>query len=267
MNLTTNINNEQVVTLDTIVKFSDNQEKSVQKLVTTHRLKLESLRKVSVSREKLNLSADFKFPEHISGTNKGKLNWSKVNFTEPQTTFLLSLMENTSQIVQFKYDLTVEFSRKDIPKLTGDTQFDALLMSMQELASQKIQITATNNKVVDIEQKAEIVKEEVNELKEITQRYGCPVDYISLNRFKSSYIKLAMSDIKLKQVINFFKVDSLKYTHIHKLMTSYVTAYKEVELVNAVEKLINESEQLTKAYCFHKESSIKFKYVKGNIHE
>jgi hypothetical protein len=54
-------NTNAVVELSTIIKFSETEEKSLQKLLTTHKEVIESFREIS------NLSATFKV--HTKGTS------------------------------------------------------------------------------------------------------------------------------------------------------------------------------------------------------
>jgi len=86
---------EAFVSLNNIVEFSGVDKKSTQSLIRTYQSKIEALNK-------------FKF-EVIS--NRPEIDWHKAKFNEDASAFLLSLMKNTKNIVEFKFNLIKQFSK------------------------------------------------------------------------------------------------------------------------------------------------------------
>ena len=104
-------NNESYVTIDTLIKFSGNAEEAVR----------TSLRKY---RKEIEIVGKKPFCTVVSGgLNDGRVDWPSVKLNEDHASFVLTLMQNTPEVVKFKMDLVMEFSRfrnkeKAIPVLT-----------------------------------------------------------------------------------------------------------------------------------------------------
>ena len=97
-------NNESYVTIDTLVKFSGNAETAIKSSVLKYEVELGGFG-LRNCKEKAN------FLKIKKGRHKGNMDWSTVRFNEDQATFLLSLMQNTPEVVRFKVNLVKEFRR------------------------------------------------------------------------------------------------------------------------------------------------------------
>jgi len=104
-------NGQAFVSLDTMVKFSENTEKTIRNVVAKNIERLESLIETeSLPEQQALVKKTLSFPRHRSGARKGKLDWSKIKFNRDQAAFLVTLMDNTEPVVEFKYNLIKQFS-------------------------------------------------------------------------------------------------------------------------------------------------------------
>ncbi len=91
---------EAFVTVDTLVKFSGNGEEAIKSSILKYKEEL------------LDFSKEKPFFLTISeGRHKGNINWLSIKLNEDQATFLLSLMQNTPEVVKFKVNLVKEFRK------------------------------------------------------------------------------------------------------------------------------------------------------------
>jgi phage regulator Rha-like protein len=97
-------NDESFVTIGTLVKFSGNDEKPIKALIRKYIDKIEA-KSCAFSKS----SDPFKFPRLANGTNENSLDWSNITLNERQAMFLLTLMANSEQVVNFKDKLEEEF--------------------------------------------------------------------------------------------------------------------------------------------------------------
>ena len=122
-------NDESFVTIDTLVKFSGNAEKAIKTSINKYKTELEGFSEKHFS----TLS--------IKGANNGAMDWSLVRLNEDQATFLLSLMQNTDEVVKFKINLVKEFRRlknKEIIQLSPMEQMKAsLVFASEQVAKEK----------------------------------------------------------------------------------------------------------------------------------
>ena len=90
-NIVTIENNDLIVTLEDVATFSGNTEKSIKRLLVDNEDKFEELGlKVKSSKAILNRLSELKL-------------------NEEQTTFLMILMRNSPQVVEFKFNLVKQF--------------------------------------------------------------------------------------------------------------------------------------------------------------
>lgn len=92
-------NNESFVTIDTLVKFSGNAEEAVRTSLRKYKEEIET-----VGKKPFCLV-------YSGGLRDGKIDWSSVKLNEDHASFVLTLMQNTAEVVRFKMDLVMEFSR------------------------------------------------------------------------------------------------------------------------------------------------------------
>jgi phage regulator Rha-like protein len=97
-NLITIENQTAVVSLDTIIKFSENTEDAVQSLIRNNEVRIHSLSKSPISNPTL--------PRGKSGK---QIEWSNVKLNEQQVYFVLTLLKNTENVVKFKLELIKQF--------------------------------------------------------------------------------------------------------------------------------------------------------------
>ena len=101
-------NNELVVSVEDIVKFSGNAYKSVRRLILNNEDKFELL--------------GLKVKQHKEILNR----LYKMKLNEEQTTFLFILMRNTPQILEFKFNLVRQFMQlKDMVCETNKIQLES----------------------------------------------------------------------------------------------------------------------------------------------
>lgn len=130
-----NIEDEDMfVSLDTIVKFTENEYKSVQKLIRANKLDLETLN-------------GFKFEEISS---RSEIDWYKVRLNEDASTYLITLMANSEKVKSFKFNLVVDFkkARKEIRDRIceiNQIQIDSITLENQQKETQ-LQIAQQNLK-------------------------------------------------------------------------------------------------------------------------
>ena len=96
-------NDESYVTIDTLVRFSGNGEEPIKALIRKYADKLEAKQEHF---SKTVLKGNLKL---LPKNNGGTTNWSKVRLNERQAMFLLTLMANSEQVVNFKDDMETEF--------------------------------------------------------------------------------------------------------------------------------------------------------------
>lgn len=115
------VNNEvPVVTLNDVIKFSGNTAKSTKELILKYEEEIMSL-----SLSKLEDSGENgKLVRRSSGLS---VDWAKVELDEAQSSFLLTLMQNTEKVVAFKLRLIKEFMsikeelhQKEIAKIKSE---------------------------------------------------------------------------------------------------------------------------------------------------
>jgi CRISPR/Cas system CSM-associated protein Csm2 small subunit len=125
-NIVTIEDDSAYVTIETLVKFSGNGEKPIKALIRKYESRLES-KSSAFSKS----SDSFKFPRLSSGTNENSINWSEVKLNERQAMFLLTLMANSEQVVNFKDDMETEFykykTKRITPQLSPMEQIQAAL--------------------------------------------------------------------------------------------------------------------------------------------
>ena len=139
-NIITVENDESFVTIETLVKFSGNEEEAIKSLIRKYQTKLEAKQ---ISNSVLNVNLKL-LPAGVSGN----INWAKVKLNERQATFLLTLMGNSEKVVEFKDNLETEFYsyRSKIKPLTQIETLQVIVNSMVEHEQKisKAQSTAAN---------------------------------------------------------------------------------------------------------------------------
>ncbi len=111
-NLITIKQGSAIVTMDTIEKFSGHKTKSLRDVIHANESDIldmslaESPKKASGENSP---QQTLRLPAHSSGANKGKVDWSRVEFDEKQSMYLLTLLGNTEQVKIFKKNLVTQF--------------------------------------------------------------------------------------------------------------------------------------------------------------
>jgi hypothetical protein len=131
-NLITIENQTAVVSLDTIIKFSGNTEASVRKLVRDNKETLVEFG-LSYTSDIGVLNPDI--------LNETELTYSELVFTESASTYLITLMKNSEQVKQFKYELVKAFygAREVITKQLEDLHTAQLrILELQAKSKDKL---------------------------------------------------------------------------------------------------------------------------------
>ena len=97
-NLITIEDENAFVSIDTIVEFSGNTEKSVKELIRDNGDALSDFAESAVSNGTL-----------LKGESGKQIEWSKVKLNEPQAYYILTLLRNTPTITEFKKNLIKQF--------------------------------------------------------------------------------------------------------------------------------------------------------------
>ena len=102
-NIVTINNQESVVSLNDIVKYSGNKTESVKRLIKTHQDRLIGFSQIS------NPTENF-LKRYTKGNNTGDIDWDNTLLNEPQTMFLMTLLKNSEEVVEFKDKLIHQFT-------------------------------------------------------------------------------------------------------------------------------------------------------------
>ena len=126
--------NEIVASLDAIIKYSNNKEESVRKMILKYRSELEGLGSSDsrISNPMLKVTL---LPKKVGGV----VDWKRVVLNEEQSMFLLTLLSNTKEVVKFKLNLIKQFStmRKELVEIEHNTLVKFHKEEMTKLANKK----------------------------------------------------------------------------------------------------------------------------------
>jgi phage regulator Rha-like protein len=163
-------NDKAIVSLDTIVKFSGNTEKVIQKHVRNN---IERL-------IKNGLSYGFDLGEH--------LNYSEMTFNEQSATLLMTFLPNSEKVMDFKENLVDEFFK-----------------AREIITKQFLEIQENKNKLAQLELKAKdkVIQQLSNIVKDYKKITKDNIIYISANgladdrKFTAKSFREFMKDLKL----------------------------------------------------------------------
>ena len=132
---------EMFVSLATIVKFTNNPDKSVKELIRKNKADLILL----------GLSYKQGFP-----IDDGEdLNYSELIFNEDVSTYLITLMQNTPKVKKFKFDLVVNFrqARKIIKDSICETNKLQIAKKETELKQKETQLLEAQKVIADLQKR------------------------------------------------------------------------------------------------------------------
>jgi len=138
-------NQESVVSLNDIVKYSGNKEKSVRDLVLKYTDRLE--------KHNRSLNADLKETEFLPSSKSGQnVDWSKVVLNEPQAMFLMTLLKNSEEVVEFKDKLIHQFTdmRNNLIEIREQALVDHHKEALEKVIAEKKKLNTYDNGLMSV---------------------------------------------------------------------------------------------------------------------